>query len=52
MLLARHFRSLGALGRATAEEIDEIYERGVLLELDAGAAERLPEPGEDHTPNA
>ena len=28
MLLARHFRSLAALGRATAEEIDEIYEIG------------------------
>jgi len=28
MLLARHFRSLDALGRATAEQIDEIYEIG------------------------
>jgi DNA ligase (NAD+) len=28
MLLARHFRSLDALGRATVEEIDEIYEIG------------------------
>jgi DNA ligase (NAD+) len=28
MLLARHFRSLEALGRATLEEIDEIYEIG------------------------
>jgi DNA ligase (NAD+) len=28
MLLARHFRSLDALGRATVEEIDDIYEIG------------------------
>jgi DNA ligase (NAD+) len=28
MLLARHFRSLSALGRASAAEIDEIYEIG------------------------
>ena len=28
MLLARHFRSLAALGRATVEEIDAIYEIG------------------------
>jgi DNA ligase (NAD+) len=28
LLLARHFRSLDALGRASAEEIDEIYEIG------------------------
>ena len=28
LLLARHFGSLDALGRATAEEIDEIYEIG------------------------
>ena len=28
LLLARHFRSLDALGRATVEEIDEIYEIG------------------------
>jgi DNA ligase (NAD+) len=28
MLLARHFRSLDALGRAAVEEIDEIYEIG------------------------
>ena len=28
MLLARHFRSLDAIGRATVEEIDDIYEIG------------------------
>jgi DNA ligase (NAD+) len=28
MLLARHFRSLGAIARATADEIDAIYEIG------------------------
>ena len=28
MLLARHFRSLHAIGRATVEEIDDIYEIG------------------------
>jgi DNA ligase (NAD+) len=28
LLLARHFRSLDALGRASADEIDEIYEIG------------------------
>lgn len=27
-----------------ASEVAEIYERGVVLSLDAGAAERLPEP--------
>lgn len=27
-----------------APDVDEIYERGVVLKLDAGAAERLPEP--------
>ena len=29
-----------------ASQIDEIYERGVVLTVDAAAAERLPEPGE------
>jgi hypothetical protein len=27
-----------------APEVDEIYERGVVLSIDAAAAERLPEP--------
>jgi PRC-barrel domain len=27
-----------------APEVDEIYERGVVLTLDAGSAKRLPEP--------
>jgi uncharacterized protein YrrD len=29
---------------ADASKVDEIYERGVVLELDAAEAERLPEP--------
>jgi uncharacterized protein YrrD len=29
---------------ADADEIDRIYERGVVLKLDAGACEALPEP--------
>jgi hypothetical protein len=29
---------------ADATQIDEIYERGVVLTIDAAAAERLPEP--------
>jgi hypothetical protein len=29
---------------ADASQVDEIYERGVVLTLDAAAAERLPEP--------
>ncbi len=28
------------------EQIDEIYERGVLLSIDAAAAKRLPEPSQ------
>jgi uncharacterized protein YrrD len=31
---------------ADASEVDEIYERGVVLTVDAEAAERLPEPSE------
>ncbi len=27
-----------------AEQVDEIYDRGVVLKLDAGAAQSLPEP--------
>jgi hypothetical protein len=30
---------------ADATEVDEIYERGVVLTIDAAAAEGLPEPG-------
>ena len=30
-----------------APQIDEIYERGVVLTVDAAAAERLPEPSEN-----
>ena len=30
---------------ADAEHVDAIHERGVVLALDAAAAERLPEPG-------
>src|ERR687895_798363 len=30
-----------------APEVEEIFERGVLLKLDAAAAERLPEPSEN-----
>jgi uncharacterized protein YrrD len=29
-----------------ASQIDEIYERGVVLSIDAAAAQKLPEPGE------
>jgi hypothetical protein len=32
---------------ADASQIDEIYERGVVLTVDAGEAERLPEPSEN-----
>jgi hypothetical protein len=28
-----------------AEQVEEIFERGVLLKLDAAGAENLPEPG-------
>jgi hypothetical protein len=35
-----------------AEQIDEIFERGVVLALDAEAARALPEPGEGDTPQA
>ena len=41
----------GALARerrfATADQVDEIYERGVVLRLDAAGARDLPPP-EDH----
>ncbi len=30
-----------------AQEVDEIYERGVVLKIDAAAGERLPEPSAD-----
>src|SRR5918996_5060681 len=30
-----------------AEQVEEIFERGVLLKLDRAAAERLPEPSEN-----
>ena len=30
-----------------ASQVDEIYERGVVLNLDAAAAQRLPEPSEN-----
>jgi uncharacterized protein YrrD len=32
---------------ADADQVDEIFERGVLLRCDRAAAERLPEPGEN-----
>jgi hypothetical protein len=32
---------------ADVSQIDEIYERGVVLTVDAGEAERLPEPTEN-----
>jgi hypothetical protein len=32
---------------ADAADVDAIYERGVVLRLDAAAAERLPEPAEN-----
>ncbi len=32
---------------ADAPEVDSFYERGVVLKLDAAAAERLPEPSEN-----
>ena len=32
---------------ADAEQVDEIFERGVLLKADYAAVERLPEPGEN-----
>ena len=32
---------------ADAELIDQLYERGVLLRIDAAAAQRLPEPSEN-----
>ena len=35
-----------------AEEIEEIFEQGVLLKLDAEAVKQLPEPGEGDTPKA
>jgi uncharacterized protein YrrD len=30
-----------------AEQVEEVFERGVLLKLDHGAAEKLPQPGEN-----
>jgi uncharacterized protein YrrD len=30
-----------------AEQVEEIYERGVVLKIDRAAAERLPEPSEN-----
>ncbi|HEY1286584.1 MAG TPA: PRC-barrel domain-containing protein [Solirubrobacterales bacterium] len=30
-----------------ASQVDEVYERGVVLNLDAAAAERLPKPSEN-----
>jgi uncharacterized protein YrrD len=30
-----------------AEQVEEIYERGVILKIDRAAAERLPEPSEN-----
>jgi uncharacterized protein YrrD len=35
---------LGGHRFVDAPEVDEIYERGVVLKLDAAAAERLPKP--------
>jgi hypothetical protein len=32
---------------ADADQVDEVYERGVLLKVDAAAAEDLPEPSEN-----
>jgi hypothetical protein len=32
---------------ADASQVDAIYEHGIVLHLDAGAAERLPEPAEN-----
>ncbi len=32
---------------ADADQVEEIFERGVLLKLDRAAAERLPEPSEN-----
>ena len=32
---------------ADAEQVDEIFERGVVLKVDQAGAERLPEPGEN-----
>ena len=32
---------------ADADQVEAIYERGVVLSLDAAAAERLPEPSEN-----
>jgi hypothetical protein len=44
---------VGALGPeryVKAEQVEEIFERGVLLKLDAEAAKDLPAPGEGGTP--
>jgi hypothetical protein len=35
-----------------AEQIEEIFERGVLLKIDAEQAAELPKPGEGDTPRA
>ena len=44
MLLARHFRSLDALGRATVEEIDALYEIGPAVA--SSVHEWFAEPGQ------
>ena len=42
----------GADRYVKAEQIDEIFERGVLLRIDAEGARALPEPGKGDTPQA
>jgi hypothetical protein len=43
---------IGAKRYVKAEEIEEIFEQGVLLKLDAERAKHLPQPGEGDTPKA
>jgi hypothetical protein len=41
---------LGADRYVKAEQVEEIFERGVLLRIDAAAVASLPTPGEGETP--
>ncbi len=43
-LVVGHGMLRGASSFATADQVEQIYERGVVLNIDAEAAERLPEP--------
>lgn len=44
-LVVSHGVIRGGSSFVAADQIDQIYERGVVLNLAAEAAERLPEPG-------